>query len=216
MFKNREEAGKILANRLSGYKGLGNAIVLGLPRGGVVVAYEVARLLKLPLDIVVPRKIGAPGNKELAIGAITPDGSVILDKDLCSMFRVEKTYIDQETEKERTEAIRRLKLYRKNRPELDLNKKVVILVDDGIATGATIRAAIKSVRASGVEKVIVAVPVAPTELVDPLAGEVDDIVCLDTPQNFFAVGAYYKEFGQVEDGEVIAIMEGTYKKESRE
>jgi putative phosphoribosyl transferase len=209
MFEDRQEAGELLSERLSDYKKDKNAIVIGLPRGGVVVAYVVAKKLDLPLDIVVPRKVGAPGNKELAIGAITVDGEKVLDREIISMFKIKKEYLDQEIENEKKEAERRLKLYRKGRPPLDLHEKTAILVDDGVATGSTMIAAIKSVQAKGAKKIVVAIPVSPPEFFGKVKDKkikIDEIICLQTPGDFAAVGAYFKKFDQVEDDEVVRLL----------
>ncbi|MFH0898557.1 MAG: phosphoribosyltransferase [bacterium] len=205
-FKNRQDAGKKLAKKLLTYKNNPKAIVIGLPRGGVVVAYEIAQILELPLDIVVPRKLGAPFNPELAIGAVTEDGSIILDHQIINILGISKTEITEIIEKEKKEAERRLQIYRKNRPPLNLKNQIVILVDDGIATGSTMLAAIKSVQVHGAQSIIIAIPIGPTETIAKIKNMVDSVVVLDTPPNFMAIGIYYKSFTQTTDEEVITLL----------
>lgn len=206
MFKDRCDAGKKLVSHLSHYLNDPNAIVLGLPRGGVIVAYEVAKELHLPLDITCPRKIGAPSNPELAIGAITETGEGVFDEHLITYLSVSQNYILQAIEKEKKIAQQRLILYRKNRMKISLEGKTAILVDDGLATGSTMRAAIKSVRAQGAGKVVVAIPVSPPDTYDLIQNEADEIICLDTPFNFSAVGQFYENFSQTEDEEVVQTL----------
>ncbi len=206
-FVDRVDAGKKLAEKLLKFKDIKNGIVLGLPRGGLPVAFEVAQILNLPLDIVVPRKIGLPGQPELAVGAVCEDGSVIFNEPLLRMANLKPADLQPIIDKERQEAQRRLKKYRGDRPELDLKGKVVILVDDGIATGSTMRAAIASAKAKGAEKIIVAVPVIPPSTISIMKEEVDEIIYLDAPILFGAVGAFYQNFGQTTDEEVIALIE---------
>lgn len=206
MFKDRVEAGKLLAQRLLEYKDKSDTIVLGLPRGGIVTAYEVARILGLPLDIVVPRKIGAPQNQELAVAAIAEDGSLIINDELMNYLGLQLDDLQNLIEKEKQESARRMKLYRAGRAPLDLVDKTVILVDDGIATGATMKAALMSARSRGAKSIIIAVPVAPAEVLDDLRTEVDSLICLLTPEQFFGVGGFYQNFPQVHDQEVIELM----------
>lgn len=203
MFKNRVEAGQKLAEALKKFNNSPNTVILALPRGGVVVGYEVAKILNLPLDIVVPRKIGAPGDPEFAVGAITETGEMILNEEV---FGISEDYLKNEAEKEKQEAGRRLKLYRGSRPPLNLKNKAVILVDDGLATGLTMRAAIASVKKMKAKKIIVAVPVIPPDAVELIKKEADEIIYLGAPLLFGAVGAFYKEFGQTTDEEVIDLL----------
>ena len=207
IFKDRIDAGAKLTKKLSAYKNKPDTIILGLPRGGVVTAYEVARVLSLPLDILVPRKIGAPTNPELAIGAITEDGSRILDKKLVKMLKVDEEYLREESKAQQEEAQRRLKTYRKDRPLLSLKGKTVIIIDDGIATGATMKAAISSAKAKKAAKIIVAVPVGPPETINAIKLLVDTVICLTIPEAFAAVGSFYEMFAQTSDEEVIALLE---------
>lgn len=205
MFEDRVDAGRRLAARLGRYRGT-NAIVLAIPRGGVVVGYEVASSLGIPLDVVIPRKLGAPGQPELAIGAIG-DGISVLNQQIVDYLRVPQRYIEAEIEQQRRELERRLTLYRGDRPFPDLRGRTAVLVDDGIATGYTTIAAARSVRARQPEKLVLAVPVAPAEGVELLRPEVDEIVVLETPEPFFAVGSWYADFGQTTDAEVIELLE---------
>ncbi len=213
IFQDRTQAGSKLAEKLKPYQNSPDAIIIGLPRGGVVVAYQIAQELNLPLDIIVTRKIGAPGFEELAIGAITEEGKAVLDYKIIKTMEVEGDYIKSEIEKEKKEAQRRLKTYRGNRPPLDLKNKIAIIVDDGIATGATIKAAIKSATGKGAKQVIVAVPVAPRDVIDSLKKETYKIICLEKPPTFYGISMFYKEFAQTEDKEVIQLMEKVYEKQ---
>lgn len=206
MFKDRKEAGQKLVAKLKNYKDNEDAIILGLPRGGVVTALQVAQGLNVPLDIVVARKIGAPGNLEFAIGAITEDGTGIFNEETISIYGISKRYIDEEVQKEKKEAERRLKLYRGKRPPLNLKGKIAILIDDGVATGATMRAAVRSAKAKGAKKVVVAVPVIALDTLQKLEQEASEMIYLDAPLFFGAVGAFYETFDQTEDEEVIEIM----------
>ena len=205
-FKDRSDAGKQLAKQLMQYKNNPNAIIIGLPRGGVVTAFEVARALELPLDIVVPRKIGAPGDPELAVGALTEDGIAIFNEDLMKALGLTEDDVKHIIDAEKKEAIRRLTLYRGDRAPLNLEDKIVILIDDGIATGATMRAAIASAQKKGAQKIVVAVPVSPPQVIERIKKEVDEIICLQIPEFFWGVGAFYDVFAQTEDEEVIALM----------
>lgn len=204
MFHDRHDAGRQLAAALNEYKGKNDVIILALPRGGVVVGAEVARALELPLDIVVPRKIGAPGNPEFAIGAITETGKGIFDEETIRAYGIPKEYIDETVAKEQKEAQRRLQTYRGNRPPLIFRGKTAILVDDGIATGFTMKAAIASVRTKGVKEIVVAVPVGARDSIDEIKRIADTVLCLDAPSFFGAVGQCYEEFGQTTDEEVIS------------
>lgn len=206
IFKDRREGGQKLAAKLKKYAGDANAIILALPRGGVVTGFEIAKNLGLPLDLVVPRKIGAPFNSEFAIGAITDDGRGIFNKEAITAYGVSRDYINTAVEIEKKEAARRLKLYRGDRPPLKLKNKTAIIVDDGIATGATMRAAIKLARNKGAVKVVVAIPTGAADTLEQMKKEVDEVVCLDIPAYFGAVGAFYQDFSQTEDEEVIELM----------
>lgn len=210
IFENRVEAGRRLAARLEKYRSP-DTIVLAIPRGGVVVGCEVATALGVPLDVIIPRKIGAPGQPELAIGAIGDDVSV-LDKRLVEYLGVSEGYIQEEIERQKREIERRWRLYRGDRPFPDVKGKMVILVDDGMATGSTTMAAARALRKKNPGKLVLAVPVAPPESVARLRPEVDELVVLETPEPFFSVGSWYAEFEQTTDEEVIDLL---HRAESR-
>lgn len=205
LFKNRKEAGELLAKALLQYKSAPHTMVLGLPRGGVVVASIVADTLKLPLDVIIPRKLGAPQNPELAIGAIAGDERV-LDQTIIEHLQVSTSYIEKETQKEQWEAERRLSLYRKDKKTQNFKNQTFIIVDDGIATGSTMRVSILYLKKKGAKKLIAAVPVGPPDTIALLKGEVDEVVCLHQPVSFYAVGQFYDDFPQTEDREVIALL----------
>jgi len=206
MFKDRVEAGRLLGERLLAYKGK-EIVVFAIPRGGVIVAYEVATMLDCPLDLIVPRKIGAPLQPELAIGAVAHDGTIVLNHQLVETLGISESYINEEAKRQIQEIERRMRKYRgEKRPYLTLKGKTVILVDDGIATGATVRAAILSLRKQEPASVIIAVPVGPSDTVESLGKEADEVVCLESPEDFYAIGQFYEEFPQASDEEVIALM----------
>jgi putative phosphoribosyl transferase len=205
LFKNRQDAGRQLAEKVAALH-LKEALVLGLPRGGVVVAAEVSNALGFPLDIVVPRKIGAPMNPELAIGALVED-VVLLDEEIMRQLGgVNEDYLRSEIEQQQQEAKRRMGLYRTGKPPLDVRGKTVVVVDDGIATGATMRASLRYLKRQGAKRRIGAVPVAPQDTVERMKREGEEIVALFTPAVFYAVGQFYADFPQTEDSEVIAIL----------
>lgn len=206
IFENREEAGKLIAKKLAELKGRKNVIVIGLARGGVVVAYEVAKILALPLNVIVPRKIGAPGNSELAIGSIAEGGIISFNRDIISLLNVSKEYIEAEVKKEQTVANQRLKLYRHYAPLPPLEGKEVILVDDGIATGSTMRACIEGMKKLKVQRIIVAVPVAATDSLSSIRKAADDVICLFDKYDFVGVGMYYRHFNQTSDDEVVELL----------
>jgi putative phosphoribosyl transferase len=206
IFRNRQEAGTALAERLQGYRGEEGVLVLALPRGGVPVAFEVARSLGCPLDVLIVRKIGSPGNSELAAGALSETGTRVLNDDVIASYAVPHRYIEEETERQRREIERRLALYRGGATLPPLAGKTVILVDDGVATGATMKAAIATLRHEGLEQLVVAVPVAPPDTAREITPTVDAWVCLETPPRFGAVGQFYRDFTQVEDAEVVALL----------
>jgi putative phosphoribosyl transferase len=203
IFADRREAGQRLGAALGERPG---AVVLGIPRGGVIVAAEVAAAIGATLDVVVPRKLGAPGNPELGIGAVTADGTVVLDERLVRILGVTDDYIAREVARQVAEIHRRLERYRAGRPPVDLGGRECIVVDDGVATGGTAEAALRSVRAQGASHVVLAVPVAPAESVERLRSVADEVVCLATPSPFAAVGQWYVQFPQVSDEEVLAAL----------
>ncbi len=206
IFADRADAGARLAEALEDFRG-SDAVVLGVPRGGVVVAAEVARRLDLPLDVVVPRKIGAPRNPELGIGAVAP-GVRVLDDRMIARLRVPGDYLEREIAAQEREIDRRSSAYRAGRSPVELDGRTAIVVDDGIATGGTAAAALRWARTRGAREAVLAVPVAPTAAVRRLAREADRIVVLDTPEPFTAVGEWYRRFGQTSDGEVVAALGG--------
>jgi predicted phosphoribosyltransferase len=208
-FRDRHEAGIALASALKGLKGR-NVVVLAIPRGGVVVGREVAKSLGPPLDVIVTRKIGAPGEPEFALGAVTQNGEVILDDAAVNMLQVGRSYLDKEAANQRQEVRDRMSRFRGDRPFPSLKGKTVVIVDDGIATGNTILAAVKSARRERTESVVVAAPVGPAESIAKLSKEADRVVCLETPEPFFAIGQFYSEFEQVEDDEVRRILEANW------
>jgi len=205
------DAGKRLASALTGFGGK-NAIVLAIPRGGVVVAYEIAKALDLPLDVIIPHKIGAPNNPELAIGAVTEDGTIILDENLVSYIGVPKSFIREESERQKHEIERRLRMYRQNEPYPNLKGQDVIIVDDGIATGSTMKAALTSVKNRGAKTVTVAVPVGPPSTIKELKRQADRVVSVFTPEYFQAIGQFYADFSQITDEEVIQLLKKANKK----
>ena len=206
IFDNRVDAGRRLAGRLGEYHGP-NTVVLAIPRGGVVIGYEVAGSLGAPLDVIIPRKLGAPNQQELAIGAIAGENIVVLDQQTIGYLGVPAEYIEAEVKRQREEITRRRKLYRDDRPFPSLEGKTVLLVDDGVATGATTTAAAREVRAHNPGKLVLAIPVAPPETVDRLRREVDDLVVLETPEPFYSVGSWYYEFEQTSDEQVVALLD---------
>ncbi|OGG62140.1 hypothetical protein A2766_01520 [Candidatus Kaiserbacteria bacterium RIFCSPHIGHO2_01_FULL_58_22] len=205
MFADRKEAGRRLARKIEAYRGT-NALVLALPRGGVVVGFEVARALGLPLDILAPRKIGHPFHPEYAIGAVDEHGTKILNE--AEAAAVDQAWLLGETERQKAEAERRIRAYRGERKAAEIGGKTVIIVDDGIATGLTMRLAVRSVKARKPERIVVAVPVAPPESPRALTDEgADEVVVLEPPGEFMgAVGAHYARFEQVEDAEVVRLL----------
>ena len=204
-FSDRVDAGKRLASALTDFKGK-NALVLAIPRGGVVVAYEIAKALNLPLDVIIPRKIGAPDNSELAIGAMTKDGTIIVDKGLVAYLGVTESYIEEESDRQKHEIERRLKIYRPSEPYPNLKGKDVIIVDDGIATGSTMKAALASVKNRGAKTVTVAIPVGPPDTIRELEKQADRVLCLYTPEYFAAIGQFYRDFEQTSDKEVTELL----------
>lgn len=204
VFSDRKEAGKMLASKLTEYAE--KSIVLAIPRGGVVVGYEIAHKLQVPLDVIVPRKVRAPFNPELAIGAVTEDGTTILDRQLVEYLGVSESHIKEESERQRQEIKRRLKVYRGDKPFPTLKGLHVIVVDDGVATGATVKAALASMRKKDPESVVLAVPVAPPSTLRELEKDADVVVCLATPEPFYAIGQFYKNFAQTSDEEVKRLL----------
>ena len=207
IFQNREEGGVRLSERLNHYRRHPEAIVIGLPRGGVITAAAVARSLELPLDVIVVRKVGCPGNPELAVGAIMEDGTEVLNEEMLERLGLSRRDIALTIEEEQLEARRRLKVYRGQRPPLVLKDRVTLLVDDGIATGATMRAAIASARRHGAQRIIVAAPVMPRDTFYEMEDLADEVVCVSTPDIFWGIGGFYRSFDQATDEEVISQLE---------
>ena len=205
-YRDRTHAGRALAERLKAWAGRPDVLVLALPRGGVPVAYEVATALDAPLDIFLVRKLGLPGHEEFAIGAIATGGVRVLNDDLMEHLGLDERDLDALTRRERAELERRERAYRGDRPPPDVRGKTVILVDDGLATGSTMRAAVEALRAEGPAHIVVAVPTAAIETCEELADLVDDVVCASTPEPFVAVGLWYDDFSQTDDDEVRALL----------
>lgn len=209
-FRDRRDAGRRLAEALERYR-LRRPYVLAIPRGGIVVGYEVARALDAPLDVVIPRKLRAPYNPELAIGAVAHDGSVYYDTPLVGSLKVPEDYLQDEIAFQLEEIRRRQAAYRGERPLPALDGRAAIVVDDGIATGSTMIAALRAVRKMGPGVTVAAVPVAPPEGCEALRAEADDAVCLHTPVMFYAVGQFYDDFEQTSDEDAIALLRAREK-----
>ena len=206
MFSDRIDAGKRLAARLGHLRGP-DTVVVGLPRGGVPVAAEVARQLGAPLDVILVRKLGVPFQPELGMGAIGEDGVRVINTDIVRMVGVNDREVADVEDRERTELQRRSELYRRGRARVRLQGRTVVVVDDGVATGSTARAACQVARAEGATRVVLAVPVAPADWTLRLAGEADEFIALDTPADFSGVGQFYRDFSQTTDEEVRALLE---------
>ena len=206
LLRDRQEAGARLAKELAGYTGRPDTVVLGLPRGGVVVAFEVAKALDLPLDVYLVRKLGTPGHEELAMGAIASGGVMVLNEDVVRSLHLGEERVEQVAARERGVLEQREKTYRRHAAAVPLTGKQVILIDDGLATGATMRTAIKSLRAHRPSRIIVAVPTAPVETCNALAKEADEMVCPMTPSPFFSIGEWYEDFTQTPDEEVVDLL----------
>lgn len=206
-FINRREAGRLLADQLQGYARRSDVLVLALPRGGVPVAYEIAQKLRVPLDVLIVRKIGVPVHPELAMGAIASGGVQVLNRDVISQLDIDQDTIERATASAQCELDRRETAYRPGRPALDVRGRTVLLVDDGLATGATMRAAVQAMRKAGASRVVVAVPVAPAETALQFQELTDEFCCLLAPYDMFAISAWYETFDQVSDQEVRDLMQ---------
>ena len=206
-FKNRAQAGKLLATKLGNYSGRNDTVVLALPRGGVPVAFEIAQALHAPLDVFMVRKLGLPGQEELAMGAIATGGVRVLNRDVVGYLAIPQTIIDSVAIQEQRELDRRERLYRGDRPALDVRGRTVILVDDGLATGSTMFAAIAALKKLGPNQIIVAVPVAPPSTVDLIEKEVTELVSVMEPEPFDGVGRWYEDFSQTTDLEVSDLLD---------
>ena len=205
MFRDRLEAGERLAEVLSDYRGE-RVAVIAIPRGGVEVGYAVAERFDSPLEVTVPRKIGSPMDPELAVGAVAEDGTIYVEEDVVRMLGVREDWIRVEAERELQEVRRRLELYRGGKPLPELREYVVLLVDDGIATGATIIATARFLRKLNPRRLVIAAPVAPPEVLPKLSREADDVRCVETPTPFFAIGQFYQDFSQLDDSKVIEYL----------
>ena len=215
MFRDRFDAGEALAERLREYAGRPDVAVLALPRGGVPVGYVVARELGVPLDVFVVRKLGTPGQPELAMGAIASGGVRVLNQDVVDSMGIPQWAIERVTRQEQEELERRERQYRGDRPPLDVRGKTVILVDDGLATGSSMRAAAAALRTAGAARIVIAVPVASPATCDQLRAEGNEVICANTPEPFFAVGQWYKDFSQTTDEEVRELLDRASLKDSR-
>ena len=206
MFIDRKDAGIQLAERLKRHANEKEALVLALPRGGVVTGAEIARRLKLPLDVLIVRKIGHPLQPELAIGAVSETGTVELNQSIIAASGVSKAYIDEEVSAQKKEIVRRVELYRSGKGIAPLEGKTIILVDDGVATGATLKAAIATLRREKMSRLVLAIPVASPATAEEIERLADEFICIETPANFMAVGAHYQDFVQVTDDEVVKLL----------
>lgn len=206
LYKDRKDAGIQLASKLMHYKGKEGVLALALPRGGVVTGYEIAKLLHCPLDVIIIRKIGFPGQPELAIGAVSETGAVVLNQKILSIYGIPEDYIKSEISRQREEIARRITLYRGGKGIPPLEGKIVILVDDGVATGTTMKAAISTLKKEEIARLVAALPVASKDAESEIKKMVDEWICLQTPYDFMAVGNYYKDFVQVSDEEVVEFL----------
>jgi len=205
-YRNRTEAGRYLAGKLAAYADDPDLLVLALPRGGVPVAFEVARALRAPLDVFLVRKLGVPGHEELAMGAIASGRVRLLNEDVVRRLRIPAEVIDEVTAREWDELRRRERTYHDERPAPDVRDRTVILVDDGLATGSTMRSAVAAIRRQGPRRIVVAVPIAAPSTCEEFRSEVDDVICARTPEPFYAVGLWYEDFSQTSDDEVRALL----------
>jgi putative phosphoribosyl transferase len=212
-FRDRRDAGRTLAEQLSAYAGRPDVVVLALPRGGVPVAYEVARALHAPLDVFLVRKLGVPGHEELAMGAVATGGVHVLNDQIVRALGIPPRVIDAVAAWQQQELARRERLYRDDRPPVDVKGRTVILVDDGLATGATMRAAVAALRQQHPARLAVAVPTAAPETCDELRAETDEVVCAITPEPFYSVGLWYEDFSQTTDDEVRELLAQAARRE---
>jgi len=206
IYRDRQQAGQLLAELLTSYQAQLNTLVLALPRGGVPVGYEVARILQLPLDVFLVRKLGVPRQEELAMGAIAMGDICVFNQDVIQTLHIPQTLIHHEIDRQKQVIAERNQLYRQNRPAPKLNDKTVILVDDGLATGATMRVAVRAIKLQAPKQIIVAVPVAAADSSQSLAHEVDEVISLQIPEPFYGVGRWYTNFNQTTDAEVIDLL----------
>ena len=210
MFKDREEAGRLLAERLAGYRGVPACLVLALPRGGVAVAYPIGRALGLPLDVFITRKLGAPGDPEYAIGAVAETGGIYLNpraREVLDLYHVSDDYLEHAVHVQQQEIARRQTLYRFGRPVPILRGRTILLIDDGIATGATFLASVQALKTCGLHRLVAAIPVGPIDILATVARHVDELVVLEQPEWFCAVGNHYVDFTQVDDHDVLRYLQ---------
>ena len=206
-FKDRVDAGKKLAKELSNYANRSDVLILALPRGGVPVAFEVAKELNVKMDVFIVRKLGVPGNEELAMGAIASDNIIVLNEDVVRSYHISKQVIDAVATRELRELERREHTYRRSRPKPNINGSTVILIDDGLATGATMRAAAAAVKTKNPTKIVIAVPTGAPDTCRSFEGKVDEVICAVTPEPFYGVGAWYEDFSQTTDEEVCELLD---------
>lgn len=207
LFNDRVDAGRKLAKDLLKYANRSDVLILALPRGGVPVAFEVAKELNVKMDVFIVRKLGVPGNEELAMGAIASDNIRVLNEDVVMSFQIPERVIDMVAENERKELERRERAYRGDRPKPEIEGSTVILIDDGLATGATMRAAAAALKTKNPAKIVIAVPTAAPDICEIFRKEVDEIICLATPEPFYGVGAWYEDFSQTTDKEVCELLD---------
>jgi putative phosphoribosyl transferase len=207
LFKDRVDAGIKLAKELSKYANLSDVLILALPRGGVPVAFEVAKELNVKMDVFIVRKLGVPGNEELAMGAIASDNIRVLNEDVVRSFQIPERVINMVTENERRELERRERTYRGDRPNPEIRGSTIILIDDGLATGATMRAAAAALKTKNPAKIVIAVPTAARDTCEFFRREVDEVICVSTPEPFYGVGAWYEDFSQTTDKEVCELLD---------
>ena len=213
-YQDRRHAGRVLADALRGYAGRRDVVVFALPRGGVPVAYEVATRLRAPLDVFVVRKLGIPWDEEFAMGAIASGGVLVLNREVIDGLGIPKATVEAVIAREQAELSRREQRYRGGRPPLDVTGKICVLVDDGLATGSTMRAAVAGLRQRGPRRIVVAVPIAAPSTCQELSAEADEIVCAATPEPFVAVGRWYANFEQTTDEEVRAFLEAAAREQA--
>ncbi len=215
-FTDRTEAGRLLGKALQSYANRPEVIVLALPRGGVPVGFEVAKALNAPLDLMLVRKLGVPGHRELAMGAIATGDAKILNKNVIDMYGISDETIDQVAAAEKDELQRRFRVYRDDLPEPDLTNRCVILVDDGVATGATIRAAVAGLRETGASEIVVAVPIGASDTLDRMRKEADQVISLAVPDMLYSIGQWYLDFSQVSDEEVCELLSSHSQKNDKQ
>lgn len=207
LFEDRVDAGKKLAKELSKYANRSDVLILALPRGGVPVAFEVAKELNVKMDVFIVRKLGVPGNEELAMGAISSDNVLVLNEDIVKSFQIPERVINMVAENELKELKRRERTYRGDRPKPEISGSTVILIDDGLATGATMRAAASAIKTKNPAKIVVAVPTGASDTCEIFKKEVDEVICMATPEPFYGVGAWYGNFSQTTDEDVCELLD---------